>query len=120
MGCHGSDYDGMQAINKDMLLPSSTSLSSVALQSLAYAYQHWFGDQARHYFTASHLMLCITSINVFVVIKQKRGPQRSVEIIVSAAFLLAIILVSILCIEVRFFDLIRLTCLLLYLILYMA
>jgi hypothetical protein len=43
-------------------------------------------------------------------IEQKRGPQRSVEIIVSAAFLLAIILVSILCIEVRFCSLCSIMC----------
>ena len=32
---------------------------------------------------------------------QKRGPQRSVDTIVSAAFLLAIISLSLMCVEVR-------------------
>ena len=37
---------------------------------------------------------------VFVLFQQKRGPQRSVNVVVSSAFLLTLMLVSIICTEV--------------------
>ena len=48
------------------------------------------------------MILCDNSGIVYqTFVFQKRGPQRSVDIIVSAAFIMAVFLVSVMCFEVN-------------------